>query len=255
MTMKRTENVGELAAALAKANLEIRNAELDRVNPHFKNRYATLGSILNAVRVPLAKHGIATVQTVSMDQGMVLVTTSIIHSSGQSIEDTAMFPLADKSTVQQMGSAITYLRRYALAAICGIVGDEDDDGEDDRAQRTEPRRESFKPQQARGGEQASARPSPVQKSVAAASGEWVEINVRYVDTGTAGKNQAPYVKFKDKNGDVWFVWDEALHGTAKSVEGTTVWAITEPSKSPNGAPRIVQLRTVPPPEPGEAPDM
>lgn len=253
--MKRTEFIGELAAALAKANLEIRNAELDRVNPHFKNRYATLGSILNAVRVPLAKHGIATMQTVSMDHGMVLVTTAIMHSSGQCIEDTAMFPLPDKSTVQQMGSAITYLRRYALASICGIVGDEDDDGENDRTQRVEPRRETFKPQEARGSAPAPAvrpaapaRPAPRQESAAAAEGEWVEITVKYIDEGVAGKNQSPYVKIKDANGDNWMVWDEALHGTAKASKGSTVWAITEPSKAANGLPRIVQLRTAPPAE-------
>jgi hypothetical protein len=253
MTMKRTETVGELAAALAKANLEIRNAELDRVNPHFKNRYATLGSILNAVRVPLAKQGIATVQTVSMDHGMVLVTTSLIHSSGQCIEDTAMFPLPDKSTVQQMGSAITYLRRYALAAICGIVGDEDDDGENDRTQRTEPRRDTFRPQEARGSQERPSpapvpapRAQPQQAPVAVADGEWVEIAVKYVDTGRAGKNQSPYVKIKDANGENWMVWDEALHAAAMAAKGSTVWAITEPSKAANGLPRIVQLRTAQP---------
>jgi hypothetical protein len=260
--MKRTDTVGELAAALAKANLEIRNAELDRVNPHFKNRYATLGSILNAVRVPLAKHGIATVQTVSMQEGMVTVTTSLIHSSGQCIEDTAMFPLPDKATVQQMGSAITYLRRYALAAICGIVGDEDDDGENDRTQRTEPRRETFKPQEARGSAPVAERPAPKQvapaprqESVAAAEGEWIEVVPKFIDEGVAGKNQSPYVKIKDSNGDSFFVWDTALFGVVKASKGAPLWVITEASKKEGAPPRIVQVRTSPPAEPGSIPSL
>lgn len=260
--MLRTDNIGEIAAALSKANLEIRNAELDRVNPHFKNRYATLGSIINAIRVPLAKNGIAPVQTVSMENGMVTVTTALIHSSGQLVEDTAMFPLPDKATVQQMGSAITYLRRYALAAIVGIVGDEDDDGEGDRRERTErrpePRRETFRPSEAQGAPAPAptrvAPPTPPQKSVAAADGEWVEIVPKYVDEGVAGKNSAPYVKVKDEAGDTYFVWDTALFGIVKASKGSVLWAITEESKKPGSPPRIVQVRTAPPADPESAAD-
>jgi hypothetical protein len=246
MTMQRTENIGEIAAALSKANLEIRNAELDRVNPHFKNRYATLGSILNAIRVPLAKHGVAPVQTVSMANGMVTVTTALIHSSGQAVEDTAMFPLPNNATVQQMGSAITYLRRYALAAIVGIVGDEDDDGEGDRSTRSEPRREPFKPQAAQGAPAPAARPAPKRTAPveqATVDGEWEEITVKYVDEGVAGKNQSPYVKLKDTNGKAIMVWDTALHVVARETKGATIWVITEPSTAPNGMPRVVQMRT------------
>lgn len=265
--MLRTDNIGEIAAALSKANLEIRNAELDRVNPHFKNRYATLGSILNAIRVPLAKHGIAPVQTVSMEDGKVTVTTALIHSSGQLVEDTAMFPLPNNATVQQMGSAITYLRRYALAAIVGIVGDEDDDGEGDRRDRTErkpeTRREPFRPSEARGAPAPAPAPvaapvavvpKPRQESVAAANGEWVEIVPKYIDEGVAGKNSAPFVKVKDENGDTYFVWDTALFGTVKASKGSVLWAITEAAKKEGAPPRIVQVRTAPPAEPGSEPD-
>jgi hypothetical protein len=250
--MNRTDFIGELAAALAKSNLEIRNAELDRVNPHFKNRYATLGSILNAIRIPLAKNGIAPVQTVSMANGMVTVTTSLIHASGQAIEDVAMFPLPNNATVQQMGSCITYLRRYALAAIVGIVGDEDDDGENDRATRLAPVREAFKPTQARGAVDAAAKkptpapapaPTPVQ---AEPIGDWIAITVKYADEGVAGKNQTPYVKLKDSNGNAYFVWDEQLHGVAKAVQGQTVWIITEASKKADAPPRVTQIRMKPP---------
>ena len=125
-------SIGALAAALAKAQSEMRNPAFDRVNPHFKNRYATLSAHLDAVRGPLSKNGIAIMQCVSTpDPSWVTVTTILSHSSGEWISSDA----GGKSgqNIQQTGSTITYLRRYTLSAILGIVGDEDDDGEADRS--------------------------------------------------------------------------------------------------------------------------
>lgn len=150
--MQRSDTIGELAKALAAANLEITNPALDAVNPHFKSRYASLGAIINAVRLPLARHGISAVQTVSTDGGAVGVTTTLLHASGEWMAETAMSALPDRATVQQLGSVITYLRRYALASITGIVGEDDDDGNattSPSAPRSEPRK-PFKPQEARG---------------------------------------------------------------------------------------------------------
>ena len=149
--MQRSDTIGELAKALAAANLEITNPALDAVNPHFKSRYASLGAIINAVRLPLARHGISAVQTVSTDGGAVGVTTTLLHASGDWMAETAMSALPDRATVQQLGSVITYLRRYALASITGIVGEDDDDGNattSPSAPRSEPRK-PFKPQDPR----------------------------------------------------------------------------------------------------------
>ena len=156
--MQRSDTIGELAKALAAANLEIVNPSLDAVNPHFKSRYASLGAIINAVRLPLARHGISAVQTVSTDGGAVGVTTTLLHASGEWMAETAMSALPDRATVQQLGSVITYLRRYALASITGIVGEDDDDGNattSPSAPRTEARK-PFKPQEARGAVPAPA---------------------------------------------------------------------------------------------------
>lgn len=159
-TLQRSETIGELAKALAAANGHIKNPNLDAVNPHFKSRYASLGAIINAVRAPLAAQGISAVQTVSNDGGSVGVTTTLLHSSGEWMAETIWSALPDRATVQQLGSSITYLRRYSLAAITGIVGEEDDDGNaGSTGDRPEPRK-TFKPTEAKG---AAVTLTPEQK--------------------------------------------------------------------------------------------
>jgi hypothetical protein len=175
--LQRSETIGELAKALAAANGHIKNPNLDAVNPHFKSRYASLGAIINAVRAPLAAHGISAVQTVSNDGGSVGVTTTLLHSSGEWMAETIWSALPDRATVQQLGSSITYLRRYSLAAITGIVGEEDDDGNagssGDRNDRPEPRK-TFKPTEAKGAPVAAPKPSAPPAKAAPAKAEPVK---------------------------------------------------------------------------------
>ena len=132
--MNQSEIITDLAGALAKAQAEIRNPAFDSTNPHFKNRYASLASHVDAVRAALPRFGLSVVQFVeSPERDRVTVTTRILHASGQWIESCV--GCASGGKVQELGSAVTYLRRYALAAIVGIVGEEDDDGESDRSTR------------------------------------------------------------------------------------------------------------------------
>jgi len=84
------------------------------------------------VRIPLASNGLALVQTVNTDNNTVAVETTLLHVSGEWMAETVSMPFPDRGTVQQLGSLVTYLRRYSAAAMCGIVGEEDDDGEQDR---------------------------------------------------------------------------------------------------------------------------
>jgi len=140
--MHQSETIGSLAGALAKAQAQIRNPALDAVNPHFKNRYASLASHLDAIRAPLAAQGLAIVQSVETGDGQVAVVTTLIHASGEWMRSGVGMPLPERSTAQQLGSVVTYLRRYSLAAFCLIVGDTDDDADGDRRDREEPRRES-----------------------------------------------------------------------------------------------------------------
>lgn len=120
--------VNELAAALSRAQGEIRNAVKDSANPFFKSRYADLASVWEACRAPLCKHGLSVVQTTDvLDSGGVVLITTLLHSSGQYVQ--GRYPVQPvKNDPQALGSAVTYARRYALQAIVGIAPD-DDDGE------------------------------------------------------------------------------------------------------------------------------
>jgi hypothetical protein len=123
--MQHSEQINELAAALAKAQGTMGGALKDSVNPFFKSRYADLESVWNACRRALAENGLSVVQSASATESGVAVTTMMLHSSGQWMRDT--LPLHPKDlSPQGIGSAITYGRRYALAAMAGVYQTDDD---------------------------------------------------------------------------------------------------------------------------------
>ena len=124
--MRTSEAINEIAAALAKAQGGMKNAALNKVNPHFKSKYADLAGIRDAVIPALTGNGIAMVQTLEATvEGVHYLSTRLVHTSGQWIESVC--PIPNGGDMQKMGSAITYARRYSLSAICGIAADEDDD--------------------------------------------------------------------------------------------------------------------------------
>ncbi len=129
--MTRSEQINELATALAKAQGEIEGATKTAENPHFRSKYADLASIRDAIQEPFAKHGLSYIQPcrlVSLGESawMVEVETLIFHTSGQFIGETLGI-LLQRADAQGEGSAITYGRRYGLAAMAGVAP-EDDDG-------------------------------------------------------------------------------------------------------------------------------
>lgn len=126
--MKTSEQIDKIALALIAAQAKITFATKDATNPHFKNRYADLPAVIDAVKPALNGAGIVFLQSPSpSDDGKLHLTTRLIHTSGQWVEDCAVCPLP-KADPQGFGSAMTYLRRYSLASICGLYQD-DDDGE------------------------------------------------------------------------------------------------------------------------------
>ena len=116
-----------ISAALASAQGEMENAPKDRQNSHFNSRYADLASVIEAVRGPLSKHGIAFTQPPTVEGGRVIVRTVLSHKSGEWL-GCELSARPQQDTPQGIGSTMTYLRRYSLMAMTGIAPD-DDDGE------------------------------------------------------------------------------------------------------------------------------
>jgi hypothetical protein len=137
-----SESIGAIAAALAKAQVELTNPEKSLVatirSPFPREgdrtfRYASLSSGLDLVRKALGKHEIATVQTTSIDQeaGLIRLTTVLAHSSGEWVSsDWPVCPVSETAAPHKMGAALTYARRYALFTLVGIAGEDDLDAPD-----------------------------------------------------------------------------------------------------------------------------
>lgn len=123
---KRSEAIEQLAIALAKAQGQIVGAVKDSTNPHFKSAYADLASVWEACRAPLSSNGLSVVQIPEVFGEEVVVTTMLLHASGQFITSSLSARPA-RHDPQGIGSVITYLRRYSLSAMAGIAP-EDDDG-------------------------------------------------------------------------------------------------------------------------------
>ena len=124
--MEHSEQINEIGAALAKAQGAIENATKDKANPFFKSTYADLAGVWDACRAALSANGLSVVQTPEQSDKGVAVSTMLLHSSGQWIKGSYLMPVS-KFDAQSVGSAITYARRYALAAMVGVAP-EDDDG-------------------------------------------------------------------------------------------------------------------------------
>lgn len=132
-------DLNELADALAKAQGEIEPAPKDADNPYFKSKYASLPAIREAVRTIFAKNGLSVVQMPSVAEGQLRLRTLLLHSSGQTLDCGTLAADVDLTNCQKAGSAISYFRRYALAAISQTVADEDDDGNAASAPRRKPK--------------------------------------------------------------------------------------------------------------------
>jgi hypothetical protein len=126
--MQQSESIKTLAPAFIKAQKAVEGAEKNKANPGFKGtRYADLSSVVEACKEALNSNGIGYVQTpVPAEPGFLQLSTVLIHESGEWISGTIQLPLA-KQDPQGYGSAMTYARRYGLAAMVGVCP-EDDDG-------------------------------------------------------------------------------------------------------------------------------
>lgn len=136
--MRQSESIAKLAAALVKAQAEVENATKNRANTHLNTMYADLGEVLRVVKPVLASNGLAVVQLPGIEGDAVTLETVLVHESGEWLSGVSGAPLpvgrVNKKgepvpvTAQDVGSAVSYLRRYSLAAVAAIT-QEDDDGQ------------------------------------------------------------------------------------------------------------------------------
>lgn len=123
----QSAEIGELVKAISQAQKAMKPAVKDANNPFFKSKYADLSSVWAALH-PFSEHGIAITQSpMPAENGCIALDTQLSHASGQWMRSRLMLPVA-KQDPQGYGSAITYARRYAIGCMCGIVTEEDDDG-------------------------------------------------------------------------------------------------------------------------------
>lgn len=124
--MNTSESIKELATALAKAQAILTTAKKDVTNPHFNKKYADLASCWEAIKAAMPQHGLSVIQTTTpSEKDEVVVTTRLMHSSGEWIEGSLALPVS-RADAQGYGSALTYARRYGLCAITGVAPEEDD---------------------------------------------------------------------------------------------------------------------------------
>jgi len=121
---EQTNPYFDLIGALAK----MENVGANRLNPAFKARYVSLDALLDAVKPVLQANNLALVQVLETEEGKVGVSTSLLHTSGHLFAFGKLMVKADGLTAQQVGGAITYIRRQSIQTACGISVDLDDDG-------------------------------------------------------------------------------------------------------------------------------
>ena len=126
--MNKSDSIKNLSIALSKFQSEVKNPPNTANNPFFKSKYAPLSDVLNITRPILSKYGLSIVQAPSTNGENIVITTLLLHESGEWLEPEPLSLKMDKVTAQGAGSAITYARRYALSAILGISSEDDGDG-------------------------------------------------------------------------------------------------------------------------------
>ena len=132
--MMQSESIANLAKSLSIVQGKLTHAKKDSANPFFKSKYADLESVWDACRSLLAENGLCVMQFPGeFIDGCMSLTTILAHSSGEWLKQTMEVPIGRpdkdgviKADAQAAGSAITYMRRYALAAVVGVVQADDD---------------------------------------------------------------------------------------------------------------------------------
>ena len=121
--MNKSNTIKELATALSRAQAEFVPAPFNASNPHLRNKYADLGSIIESTKPILERHGLSVSQMVQGEGNEIGIITILMHASGEWLESSVVMPILEQKGInnaQVAGSIISYLRRYSLAAALGV---------------------------------------------------------------------------------------------------------------------------------------
>ena len=188
-----SEDIGQLAAALSRAQEYIENPPKNkkvkvatRAGGSYTFEYADLTAIRDVIRKPLADNQLSYVQLVFCDnEGKFRLQTKLMHASGQWISGETPLLVDDRDN-QSFGSALTFMKRYSLAAMLGVVADSDDDANSADGNTAEI---------------SDKRPKKPADNVIAIKAEPLEAQKPY---------KIPVPKTPDNQGNDWVVWGGAF---------------------------------------------
>ena len=250
--MERSEQIGELIAALSKAQSEFGAATKDSDNPYYGSKYADLAAVIGAVRPALSKNGIAMVQfnESDLERQTGSVTTALLCGE-QFISINAEAPATGKGKdglpkfdVQTLGACWSYLRRYTLQAICGLASEDDDGNSLQGANAPIQRRTTPAP---RPVQTLDPKPEPKQEGVFFENKELDLLNcviLGVTEKETKGKKPYAAVNFNGRiDGFNWASnWHTSLTPALKDAIGKTVTIKLSRKKSEDG--RSVQFLNI-----------
>jgi hypothetical protein len=225
--IEQTEQNQKLCEALVKAVGDLSNVAKTAANPYFKSKYAPLDAIIDATRPVLAKHGLAVIQEPLFMEGTAGVETIIVHKEGGSKSSTLLLPIKDQSP-QGVGSAITYARRYSLAAVLGIAAEDDDDGNISTGLA---KKEEAKP--------AKSPVREVSKEEAKATATWKNVEITNIKEIQGKKSVFFCVEFDGKAEALTF--DKKLYATATDLALVKVDAGVAPGKNDPSKWQLISL--------------
>jgi hypothetical protein len=253
-----SDSIAKLAADYCKAQSELTNPAKDAVAHIGAGRdytYALLSSIGNHTRPVLAKHNLSITQHVNGEPGVLRVTTVLLHASGEYLSSDAVIGLPNGCTPQQLGSAVTYLRRYGIQAVLGIAADDDDDGAAaSQAPHSAPpvtakAQPPAAPKAAPAASQAAPRAPQAAQSTTTFTSTVVDVATKS-GTTSAGRDWTVY-RAKFDNGTQASTFDHAIGNTLQAIAGTGEGVMVEvkPSKDGKGT-DIVNIAPLGPPDDG-----
>ena len=197
------ENIDKLAVALVKAQKEMKGAKKDSENPFFKSQYADLGSVWKACHEALTDNGFSVVQNGVHHDGLFFLRTTLIHSSGQSLSGEYLIK-PTKDDPQGYGSAWTYARRYSLAAMVGVISEDDDGNAATHDNVPTVKREPAKPEipAATIAKDIKSRPYPKAEAGPADIAVFIPVDVDFM-AGTGKGAGKTFSKIKAPDGKVY----------------------------------------------------